>query len=147
MQKMILTFSLVAVMTVYAVANILPLNGRTTWEIAYRLPILFTPAGYVFIIWVVIYLVLGFWIYAFGKKNTPYRCSSPNSYNPFHFYLFVQYRLGFIMALQSIHCDAQRKSNSSRSSYCSLFHLSPKRKFDMGENSNFHFFSVGFSFR
>ncbi|WP_203363947.1 TspO/MBR family protein [Bacillus sp. REN10] len=48
--------------TVNALANILPLNGQTTGEISNRLSVLFTPAGYVFAIWGVIYLLVGIWI-------------------------------------------------------------------------------------
>ncbi|OEF97578.1 hypothetical protein BHF68_04405 [Desulfuribacillus alkaliarsenatis] len=43
-------------------ANWIPLNGQTTGEISNRLEVLFTPAGYVFSIWGVIYLLLGTWI-------------------------------------------------------------------------------------
>ncbi|WP_241433194.1 hypothetical protein [Listeria cornellensis] len=41
-----------------ALANILPLNGLNTGEISNRLDVLFTPAGYVFVIWGVIYISL-----------------------------------------------------------------------------------------
>jgi putative effector of murein hydrolase LrgA (UPF0299 family) len=45
-------------------ANLLPLAGRTTAEISDSFPALFTPAGYVFSIWGVIYtLLLGFSLY------------------------------------------------------------------------------------
>lgn len=54
--------SLLAVITTNALANILPLNGQTTGEISNRLPVLFTPAGYVFSIWSLIYLLLIFWV-------------------------------------------------------------------------------------
>lgn len=43
---------------VNALSNILPLNGRTTGEISDLYSNLFTPAGYVFSIWGVIYLLL-----------------------------------------------------------------------------------------
>ena len=49
---------LVVVIAVNAAANILPLNGKTTGEISDSIPTLFTPAGYVFSIWSVIYLGL-----------------------------------------------------------------------------------------
>lgn len=54
--------SLLATIAVNALANILPINGQTTGEISNRLPVLFTPAGYVFSIWGVIYLFLVLWI-------------------------------------------------------------------------------------
>jgi len=43
---------------VNALSNILPLNGRTTGEVSDLYSNLFTPAGYVFSIWGVIYLLL-----------------------------------------------------------------------------------------
>jgi benzodiazapine receptor len=49
---------------VNGLANALPLNGRLTGEISDSFPVLFTPAGYVFAIWGLIYLLLfGFVIY------------------------------------------------------------------------------------
>src|SRR3990172_8611733 len=48
----------IATITVNALANILPFNGRTTGEISDRFPIRFVPAGYVFAIWGLIYLAL-----------------------------------------------------------------------------------------
>jgi hypothetical protein len=56
--------ALLAAVALNALANILPLNGRTTGEISDSLPSLFVPAGYVFSIWGLIYLALiGFCIY------------------------------------------------------------------------------------
>ena len=49
---------------VNTLANTLPLNGKTTAEISAAYPALFTPAGYVFSIWGLIYLALiGFTIF------------------------------------------------------------------------------------
>jgi hypothetical protein len=45
-------------------ANYLPLNGVTTAEISDRYYNIFTPAGYTFIIWGVIYIALAIWIIA-----------------------------------------------------------------------------------
>jgi translocator protein len=53
---------LLLVVMVNALANILPLNGQTTGEISNRLQVLFTPAGYVFSIWGLIYLLLFIWV-------------------------------------------------------------------------------------
>ncbi len=54
----------VAVITVNALSNALPLNGRTAEEISNALPSYFTPAGYTFSIWGIIYLaLLGFILY------------------------------------------------------------------------------------
>ena len=47
--------------TVNALANILPLNGLNTGEISDRFDILFVPAGYVFSIWILIYIGLIFY--------------------------------------------------------------------------------------
>ncbi len=49
---------LVIVLAVNGLANALPLNGKTTGEISDSIPTLFTPAGYVFSIWSLIYLGL-----------------------------------------------------------------------------------------
>lgn len=51
----------VLVVTVNALANILPINGQTTGEISNKLDVLFTPAGYVFGIWGLIYFLLFIW--------------------------------------------------------------------------------------
>ena len=53
--------------TVNALANILPLNGLTTGEVSDSYPNLFAPAGITFSIWGVIYLGLaGFILYQLG---------------------------------------------------------------------------------
>ena len=51
-------FALVVVLTVNALANILPINGMNTGQISDLYPSLFTPAGFTFSIWSVIYLLL-----------------------------------------------------------------------------------------
>jgi len=48
----------VLVIVVNTLSNVLPLNGRTAGEISDSLPSYFTPAGYTFSIWGVIYLAL-----------------------------------------------------------------------------------------
>jgi benzodiazapine receptor len=54
----------VAVLTVNILSNALPLNGRTAEQVSDALPSYFTPAGYTFAIWGLIYLgLLGFIIY------------------------------------------------------------------------------------
>ncbi len=50
--------ALLMLIVVNALANILPLNGKTTAEISDSYPNLFTPAGYVFSIWGLIYALL-----------------------------------------------------------------------------------------
>lgn len=64
-----MVISLVAVITVNVAANLIPFNGKTTWEIANRLPVLFMPAGYVFLIWGMIYALLFIWVYRFERDN------------------------------------------------------------------------------
>ncbi len=51
-------FALGSVLTINALANILPINGVTTGEVSDSFPSLFTPAGYVFSIWGLIYTLL-----------------------------------------------------------------------------------------
>ncbi len=50
--------TLVVVLVVNYLANALPLNNQTTGQISDSYPVLFTPAGYVFSIWGLIYLAL-----------------------------------------------------------------------------------------
>ncbi|TMU84937.1 tryptophan-rich sensory protein [Bacillus sp. BHET2] len=56
----IVAFALVILMNTLAVT--LPLNNQSTGEISDRLDIMITPAGYVFSIWSLIYLLLAIWI-------------------------------------------------------------------------------------
>jgi hypothetical protein len=59
-----------ATIAINALANILPINGLNTGEISDRYPVLFTPAGYVFSIWGVIYIALiGFSIFQLQAKQ------------------------------------------------------------------------------
>ncbi len=56
--------TLVITLIMNGLANALPLNGRTTGSISDSFPVLFTPAGYVFSIWGIIYLgLIAFGIY------------------------------------------------------------------------------------
>ncbi|XOV85183.1 MAG: TspO/MBR family protein [bacterium] len=50
------------VLVANTLANAVPLGGQTTGEISDRYPSLFTPAGYVFSIWGLIYLALIFFV-------------------------------------------------------------------------------------
>ena len=43
-------------------ANAIPIGGKTTAEASAQVPTLFTPAGYAFAIWGVIYLLLIIWV-------------------------------------------------------------------------------------
>ena len=64
LKKILNWLGFIAVIALNSAANILPLNGKTTGEISDSIPTLFTPAGYVFGIWSLIYLgLLAFAVY------------------------------------------------------------------------------------
>ena len=63
----LMVFSLIGVIAFNILANTLPLNNQTTGEISNRLPVLFTPASYVFSIWIVIYALLVLWLVGVWK--------------------------------------------------------------------------------
>lgn len=68
--RIINLISFLIVVTVNALANTLPINGLTTGEISDGINALFTPAGYVFSIWGVIYLALtGFVVFQLLKPQ------------------------------------------------------------------------------
>lgn len=54
----LVVLAIIATIAVNALANILPIAGRRTGEISDGFPSFFTPAGYVFAIWGLIYLAL-----------------------------------------------------------------------------------------
>lgn len=58
MNRIIPVLSLIVVLTVNFLANYLPIGGRTTGEISSSYPSLFTPAGFTFSIWGLIYSFL-----------------------------------------------------------------------------------------
>ncbi len=65
--------ALIVVLTVNALANILPINGMNTGEISNMYPSLFTPAGFTFSVWSVLYILqIGFVIAQFSIKDKPY---------------------------------------------------------------------------
>lgn len=65
--KLITALSFITMVTVNALANILPLNGKLTGVISDSYPNLFAPAGFTFAVWGVIYLLLAlFVIFQFG---------------------------------------------------------------------------------
>ncbi|HOG80673.1 MAG TPA: tryptophan-rich sensory protein [Anaerolineaceae bacterium] len=66
--------TLLLTLVVNSLANILPLNGMNTGQISDSLPSLFTPAGYVFSIWSIIYIgLIAFGIYQAlpSQRNNP----------------------------------------------------------------------------
>ncbi|MER2599887.1 MAG: tryptophan-rich sensory protein [Caldilineales bacterium] len=69
--RQVLALAALAVMLVVNVlANALPLNGLRTEAISDRFKVYFTPAGYVFAIWGVIYLgLLGYAVYQAGSRQ------------------------------------------------------------------------------
>lgn len=70
------TVGFLVMVSVNALANILPLNGMNTGEVANLYPNLFTPAAITFSIWGLIYLLLAaFVLYQLGlfSKNSVYR--------------------------------------------------------------------------
>jgi hypothetical protein len=58
MRKYLALLATLAVIAVNAAANIVPINGINTGEVSARYPTGFTPAGWVFSIWGIIYLGL-----------------------------------------------------------------------------------------
>jgi benzodiazapine receptor len=66
--------TLLVTLIVNGLANALPINGITTGEISDSFPVFFTPAGYVFSIWGVIYIgLIAFGIYQAlpGQRENP----------------------------------------------------------------------------
>ena len=73
-RQLLNVITLLGVVIINGLANALPFNGITTGEISDSFPVLFTPAGYVFSIWGLIYLLLlGFAIYQAlpSQRNNP----------------------------------------------------------------------------
>ena len=58
LRQIAVTLSIVLTIVVNTLANALPLNGLNTGQISDRFEVYFTPAGYVFAIWGIIYLGL-----------------------------------------------------------------------------------------
>ncbi len=70
MHRIIPVLTLTVVIIVNFLANYLPIGGRTTGEVSDVYPSLFTPAGFTFSIWGLIYLFLVFYvIYQLLKVN------------------------------------------------------------------------------
>ena len=68
-QKLITALVFVAVIAVNAAANALPINGFTTGELSDRYFNFFTPAGFTFSIWGVIYLALLGYVLLIFRSN------------------------------------------------------------------------------
>lgn len=74
MRQYVNAFSVVLALTINILASALPLNGQNTGEISDRFDVYFVPAGYVFAIWLVIYIGwIAFTIFQFlpSQKENP----------------------------------------------------------------------------
>ena len=69
--KALVAVTYLAMVGMNVLANVLPLNGRRTGEVSDAYPSLFTPAGFTFAIWGVIYLLLGAYVLyqLFGDRD------------------------------------------------------------------------------
>lgn len=71
--QVIMYLAFFAMVAVNALANILPFNGMNTGEISNLYNVLFTPAGYVFSIWGVIYVAVFIWLIGLSLNKEPIR--------------------------------------------------------------------------
>jgi hypothetical protein len=58
--KLLVAVTFAAMVIVNSLANTLPINGKTTGEVSYAYENLFTPSGFTFAIWGLIYVLLAF---------------------------------------------------------------------------------------
>lgn len=71
LRQWLVGISFIATIVINALANIIPFNGQTTGAISDSFSVYFIPAGYVFSIWSVIYLLLGAYVlYQFLPQQT-----------------------------------------------------------------------------
>lgn len=68
-KQIVLYAAYVLMIAVNALANILPINGYQTGEISDMHDVFFTPAGFIFSIWGVIYLALLLWLLSVSFKS------------------------------------------------------------------------------
>lgn len=92
---LLMTIAFIAVVVMNTLANTLPLNGQTTGEISNRLLVLFTPAGYVFSIWSIIYLLLAVWIAAFWVRLK--KAETPSSKIALFFILSCAFNISWLL--------------------------------------------------
>lgn len=64
------TIAFAGVLVVNTLANVLPINGMTTGQVSALYPSFFTPAGFTFGIWSVIYLLLLIYVIAQWRMST-----------------------------------------------------------------------------
>lgn len=111
------------VVVINFLSNALPFNGQTTSEIANRIDVLFTPAGYVFSIWGLIYLLLFIWIL---KNRDKFQKATPlfvitcllNSVWLFlwhyeYFFLSMMIMISLLVSLIFLYKKIKRESSSS----------------------------------
>lgn len=60
--KILMVLFYLGMLTVNVLANTIPFNQRSTGEISDRYPTLFTPSGFTFSIWGIIYIFLGIFV-------------------------------------------------------------------------------------
>lgn len=69
--KWLNTLAYIGMVTVNALAELIPIGGLTTGQVSQKYPNLYTPAGLTFAIWSVIYLLLGLFIlYQWGAGSS-----------------------------------------------------------------------------
>lgn len=75
LRQVVIIIALVSTLMINYLSNALPINGRTPGEISDGFPVRFTPAGYVFAIWSVIYFgLIAYAVYQAmpGQRVTPH---------------------------------------------------------------------------
>ncbi|SDO11501.1 hypothetical protein SAMN05518871_110112 [Psychrobacillus sp. OK028] len=63
----------ISTVIVKLLSTFLPINDQTSGEIFKRLPVFFTPANYVFYIWIAIFASLAWWIWNMAKDYKSFR--------------------------------------------------------------------------
>lgn len=73
---LMMTVAYLAMIITNVLSNTLPINGQTTADISDKLDVLFTPAGYVFSIWGLIYVLLAIWLFIQIKNRATEKAPS-----------------------------------------------------------------------
>ena len=68
-RRILNTLVFILVVLINALAELLPINGKTTGELSNRIEVVITPAGYAFSIWSLIYILIGIWIVRQYPRN------------------------------------------------------------------------------
>jgi len=88
--KIVVGASFIAMVVMNGLANALPLGGRTTGGVSAAYPTLFTPAGFTFSIWGLIYVVLGVGIVRFAMLGE-------DALQGMHFFIGTVFILSFLL--------------------------------------------------